>query len=76
MIFLISIYVCFSATGLVLIKMGTSQGFGIALSKGVFRLELGSLLLVGLTLYITSFLLSMVVMSKMNLTFFYPLLQD
>jgi len=73
MVFLVALYVCCSAMGLVLIKLGTRQSFSAGMTNGIFRLEFGGLLLAGLALYVISFILSIVVMSKMNITFFYPL---
>lgn len=67
------LYVMCSATGLVLIKKGINAGFKLSVSNGIFDMSFGLILLVGAMLYVISFLLSITVMSKMNLTYFYPL---
>ena len=72
MIWLI-IYVCMSATGLTLIKIGTSKESTLLLNATGFDLRLSWILLLGFSIYVISFLLSIVVMKHMNLTVFYPL---
>lgn len=67
------IYVCLSATGLTLIKMGLEKNSTLLLDKGGFNLSLSWVVVLGAVLYVGSFLLSMVVMKGMNLSLFYPL---
>ena len=67
------IYVCLSATGLTLIKLGLGRNSTLLLNKGGFDLTLSWTLVLGACLYVCSFLLSMVVMKGMNLNLFYPL---
>ena len=67
------IYVCLSATGLTLIKLGLGKDSTLLLSKGGFNLNLSWTLVLGACLYVVSFLTSMVVMKGMNLSVFYPL---
>ena len=67
------IYVCLSATGLTLIKLGLGKDSTLLLSKGGFNLNLSWTLVLGACLYVVSFCLSMVVMKGMNLSLFYPL---
>ena len=67
------IYVCFSAAGLTLIKLGLGKDSTLLLNKGGFNLSLSWILVLGACLYVVSFLLSMVVMKGMNLSLFYPL---
>lgn len=71
--FLLIVYVCCSAIGLTLIKLGVGKGLTCGIESGLFHLDIGAISIVGLALYIISFLLSMIVMSKMELTYFYPL---
>jgi hypothetical protein len=59
--------------GIGLIKLGTRQSFSVGMTNGIFKMEFGGLLLAGLALYVISFIFSIIVMSKMNITFFYPL---
>lgn len=67
------IYVCLSATGLTLIKLGLGKDSTLLLNKGGFSLSLSWILVLGACLYVVSFLTSMVVMKGMNLSVFYPL---
>ena len=67
------IYVCLSATGLTLIKLGLGKDSTLLLNKGGFNLNLSWILVLGACLYVVSFLTSMVVMKGMNLSVFYPL---
>ena len=67
------IYVCLSATGLTLIKLGLGKDSTLLLNKGGFSLNLSWILVLGACLYVVSFLTSMVVMKGMNLSVFYPL---
>lgn len=73
MFFWILLYILCSAFGLVLIKMGVNQGMGLSIKSSTFQFQMGILVPVGLVLYVTSFLLSIFVMSKMNLSYFYPI---
>lgn len=68
----IIIYVCFSAGGLVLLKLGTAREFEIGFGDGVFCLKVNGALLCGMVLYVLSFITSLVVMKGMNLSVFYP----
>ena len=67
------IYVCLSAAGLMLIKLGLGKNSTLLLNKGGFDLTLSWTLVLGAVIYVISFLLSMVVMKGMNLSLFYPL---
>ena len=60
-----------SASGLYLIKAGT-VGTSLAFQNGLLGLQIPPKLLFGVLLYIGSFLLSLLVMSKMKLSVFYP----
>ena len=66
------IYVCLSATGLTLIKLGLGKDSTLLLNGSGFSLSLTWTLVLGACLYVVSFLLSMVVMKGMNLSVFYP----
>lgn len=67
------IYVVCSASGLVLMKFGMSNGFLLSISDGVLHLNASIITFAGVSLYLVSFLLSLVVMSKLSISFFYPL---
>ena len=66
------LYVLLSSTGLTLVKLGTSKDFGLSVKGGALDLRLNGILLLGMLIYIFSFLLSMYVMKRMNLSVFYP----
>lgn len=67
------IYVCLSATGLTLIKTGLNHNTSVILDKSGFALQLNWILIVGMILYVLSFLTSLLVMKSMNLSLYYPL---
>lgn len=67
------IYVCMSAAGLTMIKIGTSRESTLLLDTAGFDLKLSWILVIGLFVYVLSFLMSIVVMKRMNLTIFYPM---
>ena len=66
------LYVSCSALGLVLIKFGVNKGIGFSTNRSLLQIHFDLILLVGMLLYVLSFLLSMFVMSKMDLNYFYP----
>lgn len=67
------IYVCLSAMGLTLIKIGLDKNCSLVLDKTSFSLSFSWILVIGICLYILSFLTSMIVMKNMNLSVYYPL---
>lgn len=67
------LYVCLSATGLTLIKIGLDKNSSLVLNKASFSLSFSWILVLGMCLYILSFLTSMIVMKSMNLSVYYPL---
>ena len=67
------IYVCMSAAGLTMIKIGTARESTLLLDTAGFDLKLSWILVIGLCVYVLSFLMSIMVMKRMNLTIFYPL---
>ena len=66
------IYVCLSAGGLTMIKIGTGKELSLSVQQGVLSLQINWAVVLGLTLYIASFITSMIVMKSMNLSIFYP----
>lgn len=71
-ILLLLIYVICSALGLTLLKLGMNNGFIFSINAGIFEMKFHLLLIIGALLYILSFILNMSVMSKLNLSYFYP----
>ncbi len=67
------IYVCMSAAGLTLIKIGTTKESTLLIDAAGFDLKLSWILVIGLCIYVLSFLMSIMVMKRMNLTIFYPM---
>ncbi len=67
------LYVLFSSMGLILMKLGIGKGFSLGLEDGGLYFHIGLAALVGIVLYVCSFFLSLLVMSKMDLTYFYPI---
>lgn len=70
---IIMIYAICSALGLFLLKTSVSNGTAIRIKQGILSMDLNLMFFIGLMFYIMSFLLSLVAMSKMQLSFFYPL---
>ena len=62
-----------SAAGLTMIKIGTSRESTLLLDAAGFDLKLSWILVIGLCIYVLSFLMSIMVMKRMNLTIFYPM---
>lgn len=71
-IIIIAAYVLISVSGLTLFKLGCQQDFSIGLSQGVLSLRMSGLSIVGLILYIVSFLMYMFLVSRNNLSYLSP----
>ena len=67
------IYVCLSAAGLTMIKIGLNRNSTLKLDSTGFSLVFGWILIIGIGLYVLSFLTSLIVMKNMNLSIYYPL---
>lgn len=67
------IYVCLSALGLTLIKIGLNENSTLMINGKGFSLQFGWILIIGMCLYILSFLTSLIVMKGMDLSLYYPL---
>lgn len=72
-IFLLLCYIACSAFGLILLKMGLNHGTALTLSAAVIEVKMHLLLIAGALLYVISFLLNLVVMSRFNLNYVYPI---
>jgi len=66
------IYALTSATGLFLIKTGV-EGASLAMQDRLISLHLTPRLLIGFFLYVSSFLISLYIISRMKLSLFYPI---
>ena len=67
------IYVCLSAAWLTMIKIGLNRNSTLKLDSTGFSLVFGWILIIGIGLYVLSFLTSLIVMKNMNLSIYYPL---
>ena len=67
------IYVCLSALGLTMIKLGLGSGSTVLIDKSGFSMNFDWKFIIGVCLYAVSFITSMIVMKGMNLSIFYPL---
>ena len=67
---IILIYVAFSVTGLLLLKIGT---FSLSFSNGNFEFSVNSILLIGTVLYLLAFITSLIAMKTIDLSIFYPI---
>lgn len=66
------IYVCLSAMGLTLIKVGLGNKTSLSIDPKGFSLSFSWILIIGMCLYILSFLTSLLVMKSMSLSMYYP----
>lgn len=65
----IIIYALISVSGLTLVKLGSNNPISFGISQGGFSLSVGWITLLGLVLYIISFLIYMTLVAKNNLTY-------
>ena len=70
---IILIYVAFSVTGLLLLKIGTTRSFSLSFSNGNFEFSVNSILLIGTVLYLLAFITSLIAMKTIDLSIFYPI---
>lgn len=66
------IYAIISVSGLTLVKLGSSSPLSLSIGQGGFSLGVGWVTLLGLVLYIVSFLIYMTLIAKNNLTYITP----
>ncbi|MCD2436606.1 SMR family transporter [Acidaminococcus sp. NSJ-142] len=69
---MIIVYVIFSVSGLLLLKMGATRAFSFMVSDGNLNVKLNYLLLLGTCLYLLSFVTSLIAMKSIDLSIFYP----
>ena len=70
---IILIYVLFSVSGLLMLKIGAGRDMRFQISQGTIDFSVNYILVLGLCCYIVSFVLSLVAMKTINLSVFYPL---
>jgi len=71
-ILLLVIYILSTSSGLVLLKLGSSSGAPVAIINNSLKFNLNPLVLGGIFLYATSFILYTFLISKYNLGFIIP----
>lgn len=71
-IILIALYLCCSVGGLTLVKIGADNN-SFMINPSFFNLQLSYTTLIGLFLYIFSFLLWIVIVGRFNLSYIQPL---
>lgn len=71
-IFFIALYLFCSVGGLTLVKIGSNNN-NFSVESSFFNLQLSYLTLIGLILYIVSFLMWIVIVGKFNLSYIQPL---
>lgn len=70
--FLFIIYIILSSLGLILFKLG-SKDLSVLFQSGAFSFSMSWIVLVGILCYLASFLLWLVIVSKSELSYIYPL---
>lgn len=68
----ILIYVLLSVSGLTLLKIGTGHDLMFGFDKGVFEIKLNIYVILGMILYVLSFIASLIAMKSLNLSIYYP----
>lgn len=71
--FLVGIYVICSVSGLVLFKLGSANELTVSLSSSFFSLKIHLLSILGLALYVFSFLIYMGLIAKNDLSYLVPI---
>lgn len=68
----ILIYAVVSVAGLTLVKLGSSSPLALSIGQSGFSVGIGWITLLGLVLYVVSFLLYMTLVAKCSLTYLTP----
>lgn len=69
---LVAIYLCCSVGGLTLVKMGTEHN-ALSLNPGFFNLSLSYTTVIGLALYVISFIMWIGIVQRFNLSYIQPI---
>lgn len=72
MILYIITYAVLSAIALLCLKISATKGLGVSYENGGFIIKINIYLIIGLVLYILTFLLSLYIMRTADISFFYP----
>lgn len=71
-VIIITLYVLCSVLGVVCIKLGGTEAMAIEMTNRFFSIKIGWLPILGLTLYVVSFLIYIGLISKNNLSYLIP----
>ena len=71
-IFTIILYAVISVAGLTLVKLGSNNPLSFSFGSSGFSFSLGWMTLLGLALYVVSFLMYMMLIAKNNLSYLTP----
>ena len=72
MIILFFVYAALSASGLLLMKIG-SEGASFGIIENVLKIDVSLPLILGMLCYLASFLLFIFIISKNNISYIYPI---
>ena len=67
------IYIICTVLGLILYKYGTTKGFNFILEKGNINIKINIISIVGLFLYLISFILYILILPKYDITYILPI---
>lgn len=70
---IILVYVMFSVSGLLLLKIGTTRAFSLTLTEGNLDIKISGILLIGMCLYLLALITSLIAMKTIDLSIFYPI---
>lgn len=70
---IVSIYLLLSITGLILIKYGASNNY-FNLNDNIFNVKISIVSLIGLVMYVFSFLLWLTILQNFNLSYIVPVI--
>lgn len=71
-IILLALYLILTTAGLLFLKAG-SGGLGIGISQSLLTVNVDIYMIIGLICYVFSFLIFNIVLSRVNLSFIYPI---
>ncbi|KAI4446008.1 hypothetical protein C823_000525 [Eubacterium plexicaudatum ASF492] len=70
---IILLYVIFSVSGLLMLKIGAVKGLELQVVSGKILFTINAFLLIGICFYIISFIMSLIAMKSTDLSVFYPI---
>lgn len=72
-IIFITIYLLLTAVGLILFKVGATNGVAIYANQGLLNLKISFVSIIGLVCYLCSFIMYLTLISKYNLSYIVPI---